>query len=64
MIKVGVVYINMPVLRYLKEELSWAIDEQLWVISNKMLFKTVTVLPQIMAPTLISFQQLFTPTIK
>ena len=27
--------------RYLKEELAWAIDKQLWIISNIMLFKTV-----------------------
>ena len=24
-----------------KQELAWAADKQLWVISNKMLFKTV-----------------------
>ena len=29
------------VLRYLKEELAWANDKQLQVISNKMVFKTV-----------------------
>ena len=28
-------------LRHLKEELGWAIDKWLWVISNKILFKTV-----------------------
>ena len=45
---VGVAYVNVPVLRLLKEELAWVIDKQLWVIdkqlwviSNKMLFKTV-----------------------
>ena len=27
--------------KHLKEELAWAIDERLQVISNKMLFKTV-----------------------
>ena len=32
---------NVCVLRRLKEELAWAIDKRLWVISSKMLFKTV-----------------------
>ena len=32
------------VLRRLKEELAWAIDKQLRVVSNKMLFKTVILL--------------------
>ena len=32
---------NVHVLRCLKEELAWVIDKWLWVISNKMLFKTV-----------------------
>ena len=32
---------NIRVLRCLKEELAWAIDKQLQVTSNKMLFKTV-----------------------
>ena len=40
-IKVGVVYMNICVLRHLKEELAWVIDKRLRVISNKMLFKTV-----------------------
>ena len=40
-IKDGMVYINVCVSKQLKEELAWAIDKQLWVISNKMLFKTV-----------------------
>ena len=40
-IKVGVAYVNMRVSRRLKEELTWVIDKRLWVISNKMLFKTV-----------------------
>ena len=40
-IKVSVVYIHICVLRHLKEELGWAVDIQLWVFSNKMLFKTV-----------------------
>ena len=36
-----VAYVNIRVLKSLKEELTWATDKQLWVISNKMLFKTV-----------------------
>ena len=32
---------NICVLRHLKEELAWAIDKQLQVVSNTMLFKTV-----------------------
>ena len=34
-------YMNVWILRRLKEELAWAIDKLLWVSSNKMLFKTV-----------------------
>ena len=34
-IKVGVVYLNIRILKRLKEELAWAINKQLWVISNK-----------------------------
>ena len=30
---------EIHILRHLKEELAWAIDEQLWVISNVKLFK-------------------------
>ena len=37
----GVVYINVLVLRHIKEELAWAIDEWLRVINNTVLFKTV-----------------------
>ena len=40
-IKVGVAYVNLRVSRCLKEELVWVIGKWLWVISNKMLFKTV-----------------------
>ena len=29
-------------MRCLKEELSWAIDKQLWIINNIMLFETGT----------------------
>ena len=39
--KVGVAYVNVRVSRRLEEELGWAIDKQLRLISNKMLFKTV-----------------------
>ena len=39
--KVSVMYMNVHVLRRLKEELAWVIDKRLWVISNKLLFKTV-----------------------
>ena len=35
-IEVGVPYVNVCVLRHLKEELAWVIDKWLWVISNKM----------------------------
>ena len=31
--------IDVRVLSHLKEELSWAIDKRLWVISSIMLFK-------------------------
>ena len=34
-VKVGVVYINICVSRHSKEELAWAIDKWLWVISDK-----------------------------
>ena len=40
-IKVGVAYMNVCVSKRLKEELAWAIDKRLQIISNKMLFKTV-----------------------
>ena len=35
---------NIHILRHLKEELAWAIDEWLQVISNTMLFETVILL--------------------
>ena len=35
--KVGMAYVNVRVSRYLKEELGWAIDKQLWLIIDKML---------------------------
>ena len=38
---VDVAYMGVHILRHLKEELAWAIDKQLQVISNIMLFKTV-----------------------
>ena len=34
-------YVNVLILRSLKEELAWAADKWLQVISNKMLFKAV-----------------------
>ena len=40
-IKVGVVYMNIRISNWLKEELDWAIDKWLQVIGNKTLFKTV-----------------------
>ena len=40
-IRVGVAYVNIRVLRHLKEELSWAIDKRLRLIVNTVLFKTV-----------------------
>ena len=38
-IKVGVVDVDVHVSSHLKEELTWAIDKRLWVISTIMLFK-------------------------
>ena len=40
-IKVGVAYVKVHVSRHLKQELAWAIDKRLLVISNIMLFETV-----------------------
>ena len=40
-INVGVVYMNVRISKQLKEAVDWAIDKQLWVLSNKMLFKTL-----------------------
>ena len=37
----GVVYVNICMSKRLKEELAWAVDKWLQVVSNKMLFKTV-----------------------
>ena len=37
----GMAYVSIDVLIHLKHELAWAMDKQLWVISNVMLFKTV-----------------------
>ena len=34
-------YVNVRVSKSLKEELAWAIDKRLWIISTKMLFKIV-----------------------
>ena len=35
------VYVNVCILKRLKEELAWAIDKRLRVVSNKILFKTI-----------------------
>ena len=43
-VRVGVAYINVHVLRCLKEELSWAVDKWLQLIINTMSFKTVILL--------------------
>ena len=40
-IKMSVACMNVRVSRHLKQELAWAIDKWLRVISNPMLFKTV-----------------------
>ena len=37
----GMAYVSIDVLIHLKQELAWATDKQLWIISNVMLFKTV-----------------------
>ena len=34
-------YVNVYILRHLKEKLAWAIDKWLQVISDTVLFKTV-----------------------
>ena len=39
--RVDVVYVNVCISRHLKGELAWVIDKRLWLIINKMLFKTV-----------------------
>ena len=39
--KGDVAYMNVSVLRCLKEALGWAIDKWLWLIINKMLLKTI-----------------------
>ena len=39
-IKVGVVDIDVRISSHLKEELTWAIDKQLWIISTIMLFQS------------------------
>ena len=41
MIRVCVAYMNVRVLRCLKEELVWVLDKRLQLIINKMVFKTV-----------------------
>ena len=37
--KVGVVDVDVCKLSHLKEELAWAVDKQIWIISTIMLFK-------------------------
>ena len=37
----GVAYVNVHILRLLKEELAWVIDKRLQIIINTILFKTV-----------------------
>ena len=39
--KGGVACVNVRISKHLKEGLAWAIDKQIWVISNKMWFKMV-----------------------
>ena len=38
--KVGVVYVGVHMSRCLKEELAWATNKRLWVISNIMIYTT------------------------
>ena len=47
-IRVGVMYVNLRILRHLKEKLAWAIDERFQLISITMLFKTVIILKTIL----------------
>ena len=37
----GVACVDIHISKHLKEELAWATDKWLWVISNIMLFKIV-----------------------
>ena len=37
----GMAYVSIDVLIHLEQELAWAMDKQLWVISNVMSYKTV-----------------------
>ena len=37
--KMGMVGMDKQVLSHLKEELAWAVDKQLWIVSTIMLFK-------------------------
>ena len=37
----GVAYVNLRVLRHLKQEVAWDRDEWLRIVSTTMLFKTV-----------------------
>ena len=40
-IKAGVAYVNVRISKHIKEELAWAINKRLLVISNEILFTTV-----------------------
>ena len=40
-----------------KEELDWVIDKRLWVISNKMLFKTVVSLRYLKNKAILNLKQ-------
>ena len=51
------VYVNVHVLRRLKEELACVIDKRLLVISNKMLFNTVVPLRNIKNKAVLNLKQ-------
>ena len=51
------VYINLCILRHLKEELPWVIDGRLWVVSNKMLFRTVMPLRKLKKKIVLNSKQ-------
>ena len=46
---------NICISRHLKEEMAWDIDKQLWVISDKMLFKMVTYATEKMKNRVVSY---------
>ena len=45
------------VSRLLKEELAWVIDKRLWVISNKMLFKTILPLKKLKNKAILNIEK-------